>query len=81
MMDTGRVYVHTDVDPWRSIFDMDRVAPIAQYRGDCNAVDAYVKDHPGLASGMPLTTKAVADRMEKAMGSTSPSTNDSKPGN
>ena len=33
----GRVYVYSNVEPWRSIFDSDAANSIAPYPGDCEA--------------------------------------------
>lgn len=78
-VDMGRLYVYSDVDPWRSIFDRDRAEPIAQYSGSCAKVDAYFDAHPEQRDARRLTTKSVVDRLEKAMQSASSSTAQGKP--
>ena len=78
-LDMGTLYVYGDVDPWRSIFDMDDVEPIAQFRGDCAKVDAHLEAHPAQLGAMRLTSSSVADRLEKAMRSVPSSTGPGKP--
>ncbi|MFA5985656.1 MAG: hypothetical protein WC782_16675 [Methylococcaceae bacterium] len=39
----GKLITYQDVEPWRSIFDVDAADQIMPYQGDCNAVDAYYK--------------------------------------
>ena len=77
-LDMGKLFVYGDVEPWRSIFDFDAAEPIAQYRGDCGAADAFFKDHPEVRDRSRSTTRAVVERMEKAMGKVAPAT---APGN
>jgi len=37
--DMGKVHVYSNVDPWRSIFDKDDAARIANYEGSCKEAD------------------------------------------
>ena len=39
----GRLYVYSNVEPWRSIFDSDATSAIAPYPGDCEAEVARVR--------------------------------------
>lgn len=39
----GKLVTYTDVDPWRSIFDLDAADRIVPYRGDCNEVDKLMQ--------------------------------------
>jgi hypothetical protein len=48
----AKLYVYSDVDPWRSIFDSDSVKFIAPYPGDCTSdIEAARK------TSMPNTSK------------------------
>lgn len=40
-MDMRRLNMYKEVDPWRSIFDHDEAAYMADYQGNCAQVDAF----------------------------------------
>ena len=39
----GKLVTYTDVDPWRSIFDLDAANRIVPYQDDCNKIDRLIK--------------------------------------
>jgi hypothetical protein len=39
----GRLFVYSEVDPWRSIFDADAADQIVPYDGDCKAVEKVME--------------------------------------